>query len=158
MPTPTYTPLANITLGSSAASVTFSSITSYRDYILVANGAGSSGGSCYVRLNGDTGSNYPTVTMRADNNGTITSATYTTGYWYAGGLSNNRFDVMLQVEDASATDKHKTILARTGVGAVQVQASAIRWSNTAAVTSITVVTDAGTFAAGSTFALYGIAS
>ena len=42
MPTPTYTPLATVTLGTSAASVTFSSIpATYRDLILIFDGTGS---------------------------------------------------------------------------------------------------------------------
>lgn len=157
MPQATWTPLANITLGSSASSVTFSNIpNTYRDLIIVANGAGATGGSCHIRVNSDTGANYPTVTMRGTDVGTISSATYTTGYWFAGGLSNSRFDAIIQIQDYPVTDKHKTMLARAGVGASQVQASAIRWSNTNAITSVTITIDSGNYASNSTFALYGV--
>lgn len=158
MPTSTYTPLANITLGSSASSVTFSNIpNTYRDLVLVANGAGASGGSMFIRVNADTGTNYPTVNMRGTDVNTAVSTTYTTGYIFSGGLSTRRFISTLQFQDYGVTDKHKSILSRTGVDGWQVEASAIRWSNTNAITSIIFTIDSGSYASGSTFALYGIA-
>jgi len=65
MPTPTYTPLATVTLGSTAASVTFSSIpATYRDLILIIT-AQRTGSPVNVgmRFNGDSGSNYSSVFM-----------------------------------------------------------------------------------------------
>jgi hypothetical protein len=57
MPTPTYTPLATVTLGTTAASVTFSSIpATYRDLIFVLSGLGGSA-NITLRYNGDSGSN-----------------------------------------------------------------------------------------------------
>ena len=163
MPTPTYTALANITLGSSASTITFSSIpATYRDLILVAN-TSVSASSSRVTLNGDTGSNYSTVIMRGGAGTTVSSTSFTfTGIYpstQVGEPAGTRSAWTIQFMDYSATDKHKTALTRFGNpdptnGHTQAQAN--RWANTAAVTSITIL-DA-TYSAGSTFALYGIAS
>jgi len=168
MPTPTYLPLANVTLGASASSVTFSSIPgTYRDLriIFFGNLHQASSASVFTEYNGDTTTtNYNHVRMSA--NGSTTSS---------GAQNNNRtaFEIngleqssnatfILDVMDYSATDKHKTALSRDGANkatAQAVEAFALRWSNTAAITSIRfILGGANSFASGSTFALYGIAS
>ena len=157
MPTPTYTSLANITLGSSASSVTFSSIpATYRDLVLVVNGAGSTPENATLTFNGDTtAGNYSWVSMRGDGS-SATSATST------GALVNtyttDRFTAIIQVMDYSATDKHKTRLSRDDIASYHARAWASRWANTAAVTSMVYGAAGGTFNSGTTLALYGIAS
>jgi hypothetical protein len=165
MPTPTYTALANITLGSSASSVSFSSIpATYRDLVLVAvTTVTNSSGDLQVRINNDTGSNYSTVQMGGQGSGSGFSATYT----FAGILPSNNVgesttiptNFQLAFMDYSATNKHKTVLTRTNNAGLGTQAQANRWANTNAITSIQcAVRTAGQFSSGSTFALYGIAS
>ena len=59
--TATYEKIATNTLGSAAASVTFSSISgSYTDLVLVCSGKSNTGSLDYtrIRVNSDTGSNY----------------------------------------------------------------------------------------------------
>jgi hypothetical protein len=166
MPTPTYVPLANMTLGSVATSVTFSSIpATYRDLIVVVNGQFASNTGHGVRLNGDTGANYPQILM--DNNGSTPradkdlSSTSFYGSWSAT-TSGTRYSLVFQLMDYSATDKHKPALWRTGYtdngGTSRVSAMTGRWANTSAVTSLTLNTATNAFASGFTFALYGIAS
>jgi hypothetical protein len=146
MPTPTYTPLANVTLGSSAASVTFSSIpATYRDLILVvANLSATTSNTLYARLNGDTGSNYSYVVANGDSVGARSQSStdgngLLMGSTYQGLPTSGVAQSVLQIMDYSATDKHKTGLARYGsAGRGDVDMSASRWANTAAVTSITV--------------------
>jgi len=158
MPTPTYTPLANITLGSAAASVTFSSITSYRDYILVCNGTSASGSNWSIRLNGDTGSNYTAVYMYGSGS-TAGSGTEATTAALGGGVGTSISQSVFQIMDASASDKHKTILNRTDKVDDATYAWANRWANTAAVTSIQVrCANGANFSTGSTFALFGVAA
>ena len=67
-------------------------------------------------------------------------------------------NAVLQIMDYSATDKHKTALARNNVAGIGVEASATRWANTAAITSVQVYVDTGSFAIGTTLSLYAIAS
>lgn len=168
MPTNTYTPLANITLGSAQASVSFSSINQgYRDLILVmqirtTRSATSDGG--FVRANSDSGANYARVGMYGNGSSTGSFTGTETGF-YLSVTGNNAtsgvFDMnVLQIMDYSATDKHKTALLRESENQITtVLAEAQRWANTAAITSLTIVPQVGpNLAAGSTFALYGIAS
>jgi len=158
MPTPTYTPLANITLGSAAASVTFSSITSYRDYILVCNGTSASGSNWSIRLNADTGSNYSAVYMYGSGS-TAGSGTEATTSALGGGVGTSISQSVFQIMDGSASDKHKTILNRTDKADDATYAWVNRWANTAAVTSIQVrCANGANFSTGSTFALYGVAA
>jgi hypothetical protein len=65
--------------------------------------------------------------------------------------------VIFQIMDYSATDKHKTILYRYDRDTLT-RADASRWANTSAITTIEWDIQGQTFAAGSTFSLYGIVS
>jgi hypothetical protein len=163
MPTPTYTPLATVTLGSSASSVTFSSIpATYRDLIIVVNAQCDGLGAANYRANGDSGSNYPYVTLR--NNGSTPSSGSGTFTQFvaqdASATSGTRIMSVFQIMDYSATDKHKTGLARASYnqnsnGADVTEANAVRWANTAAINSLQVLSS-NPFVAGSTFNLYGV--
>ena len=163
MPTMTYTPLATVTLGSSASSVTFSSIpATYRDLILVVgNLTGSATNSLYLRLNGDTGSNYSFVYMNAVSGGTVSSSgTNNLGLFLgsanAGISSTERQTSIANIMDYSATDKHKTALARWNQTA-EVAAIASRWASTSAITSLQVYINGGaTMGTGTTASLYGV--
>jgi hypothetical protein len=157
MPTPTYTPLATVTLGSSAASVTFSSIpATYRDLILVANFTGSAANEdADIAFNSDTAANYTRVAMFANTAGpgTFSNTSRSVSAIY----SSNRTTTILNVMDYSATDKHKTILNRfSNAGQSEVVAYAHRWANTAAITSLSLIARTGTFSSASTFNLFGV--
>ena len=160
MPTPTYTALANITLGSSASSVTFSSIpATYRDLVLVMNGTSTAGSYAFLRFNSDTGSNYSYLFMHGDGASAVSSAFSSQTQGYIANIDAGAINATLtQIMDYSATDKHKTFLSRNGQGGGLVIATAGRWANTSAVTSMSVTMNTGSFSTGHTFALYGIAS
>jgi hypothetical protein len=159
MPTPTYTPLANITLGSSAASVTFSSISqAYRDLILVVTGTTTSDTIDVVtRYNGDSGSNYSVVMAYGTGSSTGSGASTRT-YTLSGRMGTNVSTNVFQIMDYSATDKHKTEIARGNDPATFLQMTANRWANTAAITSINVALMSGNFNSATSFSLFGIAS
>jgi hypothetical protein len=158
MPTPTYTPLATVTLGSSASSVTFSSIpATYRDLVVVISCTATSNGDIGWRANGDTGSNYSAVQagVGATTGGAFSNApTGTTALAGSGGTVQSTS--VLQLMDYSATDKHKTSLSRANQGDAFVNMAASRYASTSAITSLTLLSL--TFNTGSTFSLYGIAS
>jgi hypothetical protein len=153
----TYTPLATVTLGASASSVTFSSIpATYRDLILVFAGTTSDAVTTRVRFNGDTGSNYPFVDMgSAVGFPTFSGSNTQTGARIGAG-STAENNTIANIMDYSATDKHTTILSRGNSGTSQIRALCSRWADTAAVNSIFVFIDSGTFSTGSTFSLYGV--
>jgi len=163
--TDTYRPLATFTLGSSANSVTFSSIpATYRDLVLVFNGKSTVGAGndvLGIQINGDTGSNYTVVRMNGNGSSTdsATLSGATGGQALIGNNSSTLPNVIYQFMDYSATDKHKTFLGRGNDSATNVSATASRWANTAALTSIRVFANSGSnYSVGSTFNLYGIAS
>ena len=153
MPTPTYTPLATVTLGTTASSVTFSSIpATYRDIVVSSELIGSFGGR--MRFNSDSGTNYPRVLMYA----TGSAASTENGFIVEQSPSGNDMN-LIQIMDYSANDKHKTVLIRQSEANLgNVTATAARWANTAAVTSITFLLVGGNLQAGTTISLYGIAS
>ncbi len=68
---------------------------------------------------------------------------------------SSRRNAVFQIMDYSATDKHKTVLYRYDNPGVGTMAAASRYASTSAVT---VVKAEFGFAAGDTFALYGIAA
>lgn len=158
MPTPTYTPLAEITLTGTDAEVNFTSISGiYRDLILIWNGQ--STGSVGVRVNGDTAQNYPVVYTQDAGSGALTNQTAlltSVSGWSSNTDSMFKMDFM----DYSATDKHKSVLTRSGVntGSLQVHMMASRWASTSAITSLRVFTYSGSMNAGTTISLYGVAA
>jgi hypothetical protein len=159
MPEQTYRPLATVTLGSSASSVTFSSIpATYRDLILVTNLVNSSfaEADAGIRFNSDTGTNYFRVAMTGDGStaASFSSASQDANYYLI--QSTTISTGIVQVLDYSATDKHKTSLVRGNLTAGRVSAFAGRWANTAAITSLTIFSPSGTFTSGNTLNLFGV--
>lgn len=160
MPTSAMTALATITLASAQSTVTFSSITgSYRDLRLIVSATNSSA-STNLRLqyNGDTATNYSFVVMEGNGSSAISAASGA----FAGALVGESYVAesmqVIDILDYSATDKHKTALARNNRPAGATTAIANRWANTAAITTILVFPGSSTFAAGSTFTLYGVSA
>lgn len=155
-----YVPLANITLGTTAATVTFSSISqAYRDLVLVISPQCTTANYLNIRLN-SVASGYNMVDMYG-NGSTTASSNFTNQTELYGNNAptiNGDSIYIFNIMDYSITDKHKTVLMRVNKATVGVEAVAARWANTAAVTSILVRTDGGVYAAGSTFALYGVSA
>jgi hypothetical protein len=157
MPTPTYKALATVTLGSSASSVTFSSIPgTYSDLVLVTNLQSSANTYCRIYLNTDeVSSNYSRVVAFFEGSvGSVSQTNSDTGVTSTSNFESNIWQIM----DYSAINKHKTILGRQGSAARNfVYMDAIRWANTSAVTTVKLAIATGTFSTGSTFSIYGIA-
>lgn len=155
------TPLANITLGSSAATVTFSSISgSYRDLMLVIGGGISSGASVFMRVNGDTGANYNYVFATGDGSSTYTlsSSSQTSGVIANWGIASNA-NIILHFFDYSATDKHKNVSVRANDASLGVDMGMNRWASTSAITSFSLYnTGIRTWNIGTSFALYGVSA
>jgi hypothetical protein len=152
-----YVALANVTLGSSASSVTFSSISqAYRDLVLVHSGTANLQVGMQMRFNGDnTETNYNRVSMQGNGSSASSSSVNNSGF---GSVYTSVGQNLVSIMDYSATDKHKSILWRSDGSDTFTVATAGRWSNTAAITSLSVFCNTATFSAGTTFALYGIAS
>lgn len=152
------TALASITLQEATASVSFSGIPqNYRDLVLVFNGTISlsspaRGAEFYFNAD-ETAGNYSYVWAYGDSVGAGSAS----GSPQLFTVTNSQSTAVIQVIDYSATNKHKTSLTRSNAGAIETDMLASRWANTAAITSL-LIKDASagfTFAAGSTFNLYG---
>lgn len=155
---PTYTPLANITLGGTDTEIVFGSIPSiFRDLVILTDATSDANSGLYLRFNGDTSSNYSTVGAYGNGSSAI-SFSQTLGFTNANFISSGRGVNTMQIMDYSATDKHKTLLGRASYAGNQAQMAAARWANTAIITQVSLFMDGGrTFQSGSTFSLYGIA-
>jgi hypothetical protein len=155
----TYEPIATQTLGSDAASVTFSSIPStYTDLVLVSNYRLNTGDNFLIlRFNSDTGSNYSFTNLygegtapASDRSSNQTSARIA---FYGSAQSNSIVNIM----NYSNTTTNKTAVSRDNTN-TYVVARANLWRNTSAITSITILTASPNITSGSTFTLYGVKS
>jgi hypothetical protein len=158
----TYEPIASIILGTTATSVTFSSVPqTYTDLILIAttkrNATGLGEANMQLTVNGDTSAAYSTTLLFESPSSTRQANTstfdYASGTCGDGGFIFNSINLM----NYSNTTTHKTVLTRNGYNQTnpQVRLAVGVWRNTAAITSLTM-TPASGFAIGSTFNLYGI--
>lgn len=158
----TYTPIATTTLGSAAASYTFSSIPStYTDLILVFAGSSSSAAqSLEMRFNSDTGSNYSFTGLYGT--GSVAGSFRTSNLTYARlcNFSTGQGNAIAHIQNYSNTTTNKTILTRSNDAGNDVIGFVNLWRSTSAITSILLQNIGGgtNIAAGSTFTLYGIAS
>jgi hypothetical protein len=162
----TYEPIASQTLGSAAASVTFSSIPqNYTDLVLVMNPAAASLTNvltCQVG-NGsiDTGTNYSNTYLAGS--GTAQSGRYTSQtFWYASFellTTNFSQNSIMHFLNYSNTATFKTSLTRYNEASAGVGAYVNLWRSTSAINTIRLAIAGGTnFAAGSTFTIYGVSA
>ncbi len=172
--TSTEVAIATTTLGSAAASITFSGISSaYTDLRLVLVATAGTSGSGYnpaLRFNSDTGTNYSTTELSGQGSAASSARTTSASYLAAGGNSSGTgmsttipqlftFDIF-----SYAGSTNKTVLVSSagdlnGSGYVLSQVGL--WRSTSAITDIVISRSisGGTtnFAAGTTATLYGIA-
>jgi len=154
----TYTPIATYTIPSTTSSYTFSSIPStYTDLVIVTSIQRTATGNTRIRFNGDTGTNYSTTYI--EGNGTAASSVRVPNQTYMtldySNSTSNWVPSIANVMNYANTTTNKTMINRTGDAGVVVLAYAQLWRSTAAINSITLVSDTN-FATGSTFTLYGI--
>ncbi len=165
MATNTYVALNTQTVtGSSAASVTFSSIPQgYTDLQIVMSAAPSSGGNNFLVQVGngsvDTGSNYSQTfvsgTGSVANSNRTTNATFMQAYINA--ATTNQSTIIASVQNYSNTTTYKSILIRAN-GSGETTASVGTWRSTSAINTITITAQTNNFAVGSTFTIYGLKS
>jgi hypothetical protein len=168
----TYTLITSQTLASSAASVTFSAIPStYTDLVVKVSARTDSGGtnSVFIQPNGST-SGYSSTTLRG-NGSTASSSTRTSdtrgiANFFAAddsGQTANTFGNAEAYIPSYTASQYKPVgymgVTENNATAAGMEASAVLWSNTAAITSLLIQTAAGVnFVTGSSFYLYGISN
>jgi hypothetical protein len=157
----TYTPIATTTLGSSASSYTFSSISgSYTDLVLIISAKNSTynGSSGELRFNSDTGSNYSYTELAGVSATPSSSRTSNSTSVQCFRTDINNFGIsIINVQNYSGTNTYKTVISKANLEN-SVRTFAGLWRSTSAITSITILPEGGTtFSSGCTFTLYGIA-
>jgi len=157
MATNTYVALDKVTVGTATPSITFTSISgAYTDLILIIK-ATTLSANYNLRFNGDTGTNYSdtnlwgngasAVSGRSSNN-TVIGLTFT---------SSGEPMSKIQIQNYASTNIYKGVLIRQDDASNATMATAGLWRNTAAITSISIISP-GNIPVGSTFSLYGIAA
>ena len=110
-----------------------------------------------LRFNGDTGSNYNRQYLFGNSStkaaGRDTNSTFINTGAYPGGTDNVFGGGEILIPDALSTRSHKSTISLTGAAESYVMSITGRWASTAAITSVTLIANNQTFAAGSTFEL-----
>jgi len=159
-------------LSTTAASVTFSTTglgSTYKHLQIrsTIRTDKSVGQSTFVRLNGDSGSNYAFHSLVGNGSSVTSNATtsYTSAVMYLGSTpgTNTTTGVfepgIIDILDAFSTSKNKTLKAVNGNQSnvvTNLRFTSGLWMNTAAITSILISPETNNFIAGSRFSLYGI--
>jgi hypothetical protein len=161
----TYVSIATQTLGSAAASVTFSSIpATYTDLVLVVNGCGDAGSTnMRLRFNSDTASNYSDTWITGDGatatSSRTTSVTSTIGTPSGTGTTLGASTIIFNIMNYANATTYKTIINRASTASLGTDGVVSLWRSTTAINSITIGANGGftaNFKAGSVFSLYGI--
>lgn len=156
----TYEPIATTTLGSAAASVSFTGISSaYTDLKIIAVGKRVSGGALALQFNGDTGTNY-SKTRLAGNGTTASSGRDTSASYISTNGWNATYEQLYEIDLFSYTNStYKTCLIAMSAdenGGGEVSRIVGLWRSTAAINRVDLLITSGTIAAGFTATLYGI--
>jgi hypothetical protein len=161
------TKISSVTVGSGgSSSISFTGIPqTYTDlHLVISTRASAASDSVGLRFNSDTGSNYP-YRYLLGNGASLTSSENTTTSTIGGRQPESTFtastfgncsfyipNYTIATYKSVSTDAVSENNATTAMA----QLTASTWSNTAAITSITVVPGSGNFVENSTATLYGI--
>ena len=165
MPTATYVPLATQTLGSAAASITFSSIPgTYTDLRLVLTCTMSAGDVVIVQFNGDTATNYSETYMGGDSTATVRFANRTSvAQIQLNNLTAGSTTVPMAFTAemfSYAGSTNKTLLGQASLdlnGSGSIEEVIGLWRSTSAITSVVLKLIGGNnFSIGTTATLWGI--
>jgi hypothetical protein len=159
----TYEKIATTTASGSSTNVTFSSISgSYTDLVLIIANVTAQIDNLGITLNGDTGNNYARTLIYGDGSTAASFANRSGAFLYTmykDTIAGDPAMSISQFQNYSNTTTKKSVLTRqetNSSGTKAVQALASLWSNTSAITSISINSGSANFNSGSTFTLYGI--
>lgn len=163
--------IATVTLGSSSSTITFSSIPGTYKHLqirgMTRDTVAGTLRSLKMIFNNDTTTQYSSHSLIGDGASATAGSTtmqpfMVTGYSTASNLTSGIYATsIIDIIDYASTTKNKTVRALNGYnsnggGSVYLASSAWYGGPTSAVTDIQFSTAGTAFAAGSTFALYGI--
>lgn len=161
----TYEPIATTTLGSAAASYTFSGIpATYTDLILICQTSVTSGSvQNQMQFNSDTGTNYSATILSGSGSAVLSTRNSNINFITLGYDDYNTTAIgqmsIVNIQNYSNSTTYKTTIQRGSNANTGVSATVGLWRSTAAITSVLIKPAGGVnYAAGSTFTLYGIKS
>jgi hypothetical protein len=158
----TYDKIQTTTLGSSQATITFSTIAStYTDLVLVMSMTNTgAANSVNAKFNSDSGSNYSFTDLGGDGSaaGSWRASSQTSlALEFAGAISSTQATYIMQLMNYANTTTYKTTLTRSNNTAYGLDANVGLWRSTSAINRIDLnIANATSFATGSMFTLYGI--
>lgn len=159
----TYEPIATTTLGTAAANITFSTISSaYTDLRLITTLTPTGASFARIQLNGDTATNYSNTRLYGDGASALSNRqSSTTGISLVGaGNYSTTIPTFLAIDIFGyAGSTYKTVLATLSGdynGSGEVSRIVGLWQSTSAITSIKLYLLANNLATGTTATLYGI--
>ena len=156
----TYEPISTQTLGSSAATITLSSIpATYTDLVLIFNGKTVSGGQNFnVRYNSDTATNYSETSVLGDGSSAASYRSSSNTVMVLGGIYASQGTIIINILNYANTTTFKTTLSRSSYANGYAGALVGLWRKTPeAINTIGLsLTGGDSFASGSVVTLYGI--
>lgn len=166
-----YESIATVSLSASQSSITFSSIPSTYTHLQLrgitrSTATGSGTEAHLITFNSDSGTNYSYHTLRGDGSATSSTGSASTSYMVcwgsprAGDTANTFGASVIDILNYANTNTYKTL---RGLGGIDTNTTVDyiilasgNWRSTSAVSTITLVPGAGSYAQYSHFALYGI--
>ena len=158
----TYDIIATNTLSTSAASITFGSISgTYTDLVIVTNVKSTTTGNMTIRFNADSSSLYSYTRLTGDGSSAASSRItgfnqlFTDSQGYFDGDNFNQAKI-INIMNYSSSTMFKSCLIRSNRAQTGPDVIAGLYRSTSAITSILLSGNGNNFVAGSTFNLYGI--
>ena len=153
--TATYDCIATTTLGSTAASISFQSISSsFTDLVLVFNCGAINGQNVSIRFNNDSGTNYSFTKL--EGNGSSAGSSRSSNTTGGNFVAYDNPTVTISIFNYANTTTNKSFMARWGNAGNFVGASMSLWRSTAAINRVDLVSPSSDFPSGTTATLYGI--
>lgn len=162
----TYEPIATTTLGSSAATIDFSSIPStYTDLRMIISGVSNSNDNIFYRFNGVTGASYSRTMLSGSGSATSSAAATNqnfgrlTSFGFPNSTAGDHITIWEIMNYSNATT-YKTSLSRSNRTSNGLDLIVNLFMSTSAITSISIATNTFTgssnWQSGTTVTLYGI--
>jgi hypothetical protein len=165
-PSGAYDSIATATASGAPSTLSFTSIPQTYTHLQLRIIGGNNGYACDMTFNSDTGANYASHRLTANNGLEVTSGSRTSfnairfAQWSGLNYSGSTVSAtVMDILDYKNTNKYKTSRDFTGYdtnSAGYLDFESGLWMSTAAITRIDLTMQIGTWATGSTVALYGI--
>jgi hypothetical protein len=161
-----YVALASVRLTASLAEIVFSSIPTDYQHLQIRMTALSTTSNVqpHMRLNGDATASYSRHNYYSTGSSSAVYGAASVNQFTIGGLSvgmntTDPYTCVIDIFDFASSTKNKTMTSlsgtdRNGTGEIGFHTGV--WVNTAPITSVTILADGNSYAANSTFALYGV--